>query len=121
MTYTQGGVARAWFDFGDVAMQTAGEQRKFTIDAVPEPNRVVKILNELKLEEEHEKIYGESKMTPAEKFFAVADAKLALDVWVLGKGASVIAVLLYIMFALVVMKQIKLMSRAINGLAERGG
>lgn len=58
VTYTQGGVARAWFDFGDVAMQTAGEQRQFTIDAVPEPNRVVKILNELKLEEEHEKIMG---------------------------------------------------------------
>lgn len=58
VTYTQGGVARAWFDFGDVAMQTAGEQRQFTIEAVPEPNRVVKILNELKLEEEHEKLMG---------------------------------------------------------------
>ena len=58
VTYRQGGVFRALFDFGSVSMQTAGEQREFTIENVPEPNRVVKILNELKLEEEHEKIMG---------------------------------------------------------------
>jgi hypothetical protein len=58
VTYRQGGVLRAMFNFGDVAMQTAGEQREFMIENVPQPNRVVKILNELKLEEEHEKLMG---------------------------------------------------------------
>ena len=58
VTYRQGGVVRAMFDYGDVAMQTAGEKREFMIESVPSPSRVVKILNELKLEEEHEKIMG---------------------------------------------------------------
>lgn len=58
VTYKQGGVVRAMFDFGDVACQTAAEQRQFVMEDVPQPNRVVKILNELKLEEEHEKIIG---------------------------------------------------------------
>lgn len=58
VTYRQGGVIRAVFNYGDVAMQTAGEQREFMIERVPLPSRVVKVLNELKLEEEHEKIMG---------------------------------------------------------------
>src|SRR3989338_3393046 len=58
VTYKQGGVSKAIFDFGDVACQTAAEQRQFVMENVPRPNRVVKILNELKLEEEHEKIIG---------------------------------------------------------------
>jgi len=58
VTYRQGGVLRAWFNYGDVSMQTAGEEREFMIENVPTPNRVVKILNELKLEEEYEKIMG---------------------------------------------------------------
>ena len=58
VTYRQGGVIRALLNFGDVNMQTAGEKREFMIEDVPLPGRVVKILNELKLEEEHEKIIG---------------------------------------------------------------
>jgi len=58
VTYRQGGVLRAAFNFGDVVMQTAGREREFMIEGVPEPNRVVKIMNELKLEEEHEKMMG---------------------------------------------------------------
>lgn len=58
VTYRQGGVIRALLNFGDVNMQTAGEKREFMIEDVPLPSRVVKILNELKLEEEHEKIIG---------------------------------------------------------------
>ncbi len=57
-------------------------------------------------------------MTPAEKFLLWLTQSWRLDVWVLAKGAVLLLLLLYIMFALVVMKQIKLMSRAINGLAE---
>jgi hypothetical protein len=58
VTFSQGGMIRAMFNYGNVAIQTAAEKREFTIESVPEPNRVVKILNELKLEEEHEKIIG---------------------------------------------------------------
>jgi len=58
VTYRQGGVVRATFNFGDVEMQTAGEQKEFKIENVPQPNQVVKILNELRLEEEHEKVIG---------------------------------------------------------------
>ena len=58
VTFNQGGMLKAMFNYGNVAIQTAAEKREFTIESVPEPNRVVKILNELKLEEEHEKIIG---------------------------------------------------------------
>jgi len=58
VTYRQGGVARAMLNYGDVEMQTAGEKQEFKIESVPEPHKVVKILNELKLEEEYEKIVG---------------------------------------------------------------
>lgn len=61
VTYRQGGVLRAMLDFGTVSMQTAGEQREFMIENVPRPNRVVKILNELILEEEQEKIEGRTR------------------------------------------------------------
>lgn len=58
VTYRQGGVARAMLNYGDVEIQTAGEKAEFKIENVPEPHKVAKILNELKLEEEHEKIVG---------------------------------------------------------------
>ena len=58
VTFNQGGMIRAMLNYGNVSIQTAAEKREFTIENVPEPNRVVKILNELKLEEEHEKVVG---------------------------------------------------------------
>jgi len=58
VTYRQGGVIKAMFNYGNVSIQTAAEQREFTIENVPLPNRVAKILNELRLEEEHEKVAG---------------------------------------------------------------
>lgn len=58
VSYKQGGVMRATFNYGDVVMQTAGTERAFMIESAPEPNRIVKIINELKLEEEHEKMMG---------------------------------------------------------------
>lgn len=57
-------------------------------------------------------------MTPAEKFLLWLTQSWRLDILVLAKGAVLLLLFLYIMFALVVMKQIKLMSRAVNGLAE---
>lgn len=57
-------------------------------------------------------------MTPAEKFLFWLTQSWRLDVWIIAKGAVLLLLFLYILFSLVVMKQIKLMSRAINGLAE---
>ena len=61
VTYNQGGVIKAMFDYGNVSLQTAAEQRNFEIKDVPHPNKVVAVLNELKLEEEQEKLDGRAK------------------------------------------------------------
>lgn len=53
-----GGFVRSLFNYGDVVIQTAGAQQETCFEAVPQPARVVKILNELMLEEEQEKIQG---------------------------------------------------------------
>lgn len=43
----KGGVIRAIFDFGDVHVQTAGEQKEFEFLAVPHPDIVVEVINRL--------------------------------------------------------------------------
>ncbi len=53
-----GGFIRSLFNFGDVHIQTAGEEREFIFEAIPKPEEVIKILNQLILEEEQEKIDG---------------------------------------------------------------
>lgn len=53
-----GGFARSLFNFGDVLIQTASAVPEICFEAVPEPERVAKIINELKLQEEQEKIEG---------------------------------------------------------------
>lgn len=53
-----GGFVRSFFNYGDVCIQTAGEQREFIFEAVPEPEGIIKILNQLILEEEQEKLEG---------------------------------------------------------------
>ncbi len=47
LTYKLGGVVRALFDFGDVFIQTAGEEPNFDFEAVPHPEQVVRTLSEL--------------------------------------------------------------------------
>jgi len=42
-----GSFIRSLFDFGDIAIQTAGEVPNISIDAVPHPTEVVEVLNEL--------------------------------------------------------------------------
>src|SRR3972149_7231830 len=59
--YNQGGGIKAMFDYGNVSLQTAAEQKNFEIKDVPHPNKVVAVLNELKLEEEQEKLDGRAK------------------------------------------------------------
>lgn len=53
-----GGFVRSLFNYGDVYIQTAAEQREFVFEAITQPERVIKILNELIAEEEQEKIEG---------------------------------------------------------------
>lgn len=53
-----GGFIRSLFNFGDVLIQTAGTVPEICFDAVPNPEQVSKILNELILEEEQEKLDG---------------------------------------------------------------
>ena len=53
-----GGYTRSLFNFGDVNIQTAGAVPQIFFEAVPDPGRVAKVLNELKLEEEREKLEG---------------------------------------------------------------
>lgn len=53
-----GGFTRSLFNYGDVYIQTAGEEREFTFEDIAQPERVIKILNQLILEEEQEKLEG---------------------------------------------------------------
>ena len=58
VTFVMGGLARSMMNFGDVFIQTAGEQREFDFNDVPRPDVVAKLINELILEEEREKLEG---------------------------------------------------------------
>jgi len=58
VTYKMGGVIRTIFNYGDLHIQTAAEQREFDFLAIPKPDRVAKILQDLLTEEEQEKIEG---------------------------------------------------------------
>ena len=58
VTYTMGGVARTLFNYGDVFIQTAAEVPNFDFLAVPNPDKIAKILQDLRVEEEIEKIEG---------------------------------------------------------------
>lgn len=58
VTVIMGGPFRTVFNFGNILIQTAGEVPKIDFEAVPQPDRVAKILRELRIEEEQEKIEG---------------------------------------------------------------
>ncbi len=47
VTYSTGGVARTFFNYGDVFIQTAAEVSEFDILSVPNPARVAKIIGDL--------------------------------------------------------------------------
>lgn len=47
VSYTQTGVFRTFFHYGDVLVQTAGETINFDFDAVPQPENVVHIIGGL--------------------------------------------------------------------------
>jgi len=58
VTVTIGGGIRTIFNYGDVIIQTAAEIPQIEFEAVPNPDGVAKILRELRVEEEVEKIEG---------------------------------------------------------------
>jgi uncharacterized membrane protein YdbT with pleckstrin-like domain len=58
ITYKTGGLLKAIFDFGDVYIQTAGTAPELEFELVPKPAKVVKILNQLLLQEQQEKLEG---------------------------------------------------------------
>lgn len=67
VSYAQIGILSSVFDYGNVIIETAGEQRTedrgyelsaFTFEAVPNPDRVVKVINQLMEQEEQESYEG---------------------------------------------------------------
>lgn len=58
VTYKMGGVIRTVLNYGDVYIQTASEVPAFEFLAVPRPDRVTKVLQDLRIQEEQEKIEG---------------------------------------------------------------
>lgn len=57
-TTKMGSVIRTIFNYGDVLIQTASEIPQIRFEAVPRPDDIAKILNQLRIEEEREKIEG---------------------------------------------------------------
>jgi len=56
-----GGYIRSLFNFGDVLIQTAGAIPEICFEAVPDPQRVSQVINQLLYEEEQEKLEGRVK------------------------------------------------------------
>ncbi|PIR58820.1 MAG: hypothetical protein COU69_03405 [Candidatus Pacebacteria bacterium CG10_big_fil_rev_8_21_14_0_10_56_10] len=58
ITAVSGGAVQALFNFGTVRIQTAGTKAEIEFELVPQPSKVTRLLNELILEEEREKLEG---------------------------------------------------------------
>ena len=58
VSYRMGGVVRTLFNFGDVFIQTAAEKPNFEFLAVPKPDKVVKLLQDLMIQEKQEALEG---------------------------------------------------------------
>lgn len=58
VTVEMGGGIRTMFRFGDLVIQTAAEIPKINFEDVPEPDKVARILRDLRIEEEVEKLEG---------------------------------------------------------------
>lgn len=58
VTVEMGGAIRTYFNFGDILIQTAAEIPKIDFEAVPKPDMVARVLRELRIEEEQEKLEG---------------------------------------------------------------
>jgi hypothetical protein len=58
VTKKSSGIMATIFDYGTILIQTSAAKNEFEFDHVPHPGRVAKLLNELILEEEREKMEG---------------------------------------------------------------
>ncbi len=58
VTVEMGSAMRTMFNFGDIIIQTAAQIPKIEFEAVSQPDRVAKILRDLRVEEEIEKLEG---------------------------------------------------------------
>lgn len=58
VTVKVGGAIRTIFNYGDVFIQTAAEVPEIVFEAIPHPDRVTKLLRELRVEEQQEKLEG---------------------------------------------------------------
>jgi len=58
ITYQTGGLLKSIFDYGDIYIQTAAEKQRIDFESVPSPDKVVKVLNQLIIQEQQEKIEG---------------------------------------------------------------
>ncbi|MEK7168607.1 MAG: PH domain-containing protein [Patescibacteria group bacterium] len=58
VTLKMGGAIRVLFNYGDVMIQTASEVPNFEFLSVPYPDKVVKVLQDLRMEEQQEAIEG---------------------------------------------------------------
>lgn len=58
VTVEVGGAFRTFFNYGNVIIQTAAEVPRIEFEAVPQPDNVARVLRELRIEEEQEKIEG---------------------------------------------------------------
>ena len=61
ITYKTGGLLRAAFNYGTVYIQTAGSSPEIEFNFVPKPAKVVKILDNLLIQEEQERIEGRTR------------------------------------------------------------
>jgi len=61
VTVRMGGVIRTVFNYGDVLIQTASEVPRIEFSSVSKPDLVAKVLRELRVEEEQEKIEGRTR------------------------------------------------------------
>lgn len=58
VTSTTGGFLGSLLDYGTVDIQTAANARELSFEEVPNPEKIVQILNELIMEEERERLQG---------------------------------------------------------------
>ncbi len=61
VTSSQIGTPQTIFNFGKVVIQTAGEINQIVLDNIPNPNLVLKVLQQMRNEEEVEKMEGRIK------------------------------------------------------------
>lgn len=58
VTVKMGGAPRTFFNYGNLIIQTASEVPRIDFEAVPNPDEVARVLRELRVEEEREKLEG---------------------------------------------------------------